>query len=139
MLVRAETGDETAVSAVNRHTMYRGDIMLLAFYDCVDQAISPYYYSVLSICVNLEKSGKRIMLCKQNGENDMSREELTFTVFLIHQLAEAWGQSPSQVYERLVKAHILDEYVIRHYDVLHTLGRDYLIDDITSFLKEKAG
>ena len=79
------------------------------------------------------------MLCEQNGENDMSREELTFTVFLIHQLAETWGQSPSQVYERLVKAHILDEYVIRHYDVLHTLGRDYLIDDITSFLKEKAG
>jgi hypothetical protein len=119
--------------------MYLADIMLLAFLQLFDQAILPYYYSVLSNGVNLEKSGRRIMLCEQNGENDMSREELTFTVFLIHQLAEAWGQSPSQVYERLVKAHILDEYVIRHYDVLHTLGRDYLIDDITSFLKERAG
>ncbi len=69
----------------------------------------------------------------------MSREQLTFVVFVIHQLAEAWGQSPMQVYERLVGKHILDEYVIRHYDTLHSLGREYLIDDITSFMKEHAG
>ena len=69
----------------------------------------------------------------------MSREQLTFVVFIIHQLAEAWGQSPMQVYERLVEKRILDEYVIQHYDTLHSLGREYLIDDITSFMKERAG
>ena len=69
----------------------------------------------------------------------MSREQLTFVVFVIHQLAEAWGQSPMQVYESLVGKHTLDEYVIRHYDTLHSLGREYLIDDITSFMKEHAG
>ena len=69
----------------------------------------------------------------------MSREQLTFVVFVIHQLAEAWGQSPMQVYESLVGKHILDEYVIRHYDTLHSLGWEYLIDDITSFMKERAG
>ena len=69
----------------------------------------------------------------------MSREQLTFVVFVIHLLAEAWGQSPSQVYERLVEKHILDEYIIRHYDTLHSLGREYLIDDITGFMRERAG
>ena len=75
----------------------------------------------------------------EQGEDNMSREELTFVIFLIHQLAEAWGQSPAQVYESLVEKHILDEYVIKHYDTLHSLGREYLIDDITGFMKERAG
>ena len=75
----------------------------------------------------------------EQGEDNMSREKLTFVIFLIHQLAEAWGQSPAQVYESLVEKHILDEYVIKHYDTLHSLGREYLIDDITGFMKERAG
>ena len=87
----------------------------------------------------LEKNKTALCYYIKQGEGNMSREKLTFVVFLIHQLAEAWGQSPSQVYERLVEKHILDEYIIRHYDTLHSLGREYLIDDITGFMRERAG
>jgi hypothetical protein len=31
----------------------------------------------------------------------------------------------------------LDNYVIGCYDVLHTQGKEYLVDDITEFVKEK--
>ena len=86
-----------------------------------------------------KKTKMHYVITPKQGEGNMSREKLTFVVFLIHQLAEAWGQSPSQVYERLVEKHILDEYIIRHYDTLHSLGREYLIDDITGFMKERAG
>jgi hypothetical protein len=89
--------------------------------------------------LQLEKIKTVLCYYIKQGEGNMSREKLTFVVFLIHQLAEAWGQSPSQVYERLVEKHILDEYIIRHYDTLHSLGREYLIDDITGFMKEQAG
>ncbi|MFI3214138.1 MAG: DUF3791 domain-containing protein [Eubacteriales bacterium] len=32
---------------------------------------------------------------------------------------------------------ILDDYVISCYDTLHTLGKEYLIEDITEFVREK--
>ncbi|WP_278313009.1 DUF3791 domain-containing protein [Faecalicatena contorta] len=32
---------------------------------------------------------------------------------------------------------ILDDYIIKCYDTLHTLGANYLVEDITDFVKEK--
>lgn len=32
---------------------------------------------------------------------------------------------------------ILDHYIIPCYDILHTLGKEYLVEDITDFVKEK--
>ena len=32
---------------------------------------------------------------------------------------------------------ILDGYILPCYDVLHTQGRQYLVEDITEFVKEK--
>ena len=31
----------------------------------------------------------------------------------------------------------LDDYIIKCYDVLHTLGKEYLVEDITEFVREK--
>lgn len=66
-----------------------------------------------------------------------NKKELEFTVFLIHCLAEQWERLPSDVYQILNSTHILDDYVLPCFDVLHTLGREYLVDDITEFVKEK--
>lgn len=33
--------------------------------------------------------------------------------------------------------NILDNYIIRCYDVLHTQGKEYLVEDITEFVREK--
>ena len=67
----------------------------------------------------------------------MSKEQLTFVVFVLHQLSEAWGMPVPQVYARLKKLGILDEYVISFYDILHTLGQQYLVEDITDIVLEK--
>ena len=68
----------------------------------------------------------------------MRREtELRFSVFILHSLAEAWQKTPAEVYSILNDTSILDDYVIKCYDTLHTLGREYLIDDITGFVNEK--
>ena len=34
-------------------------------------------------------------------------------------------------------ANVLDDYVIPHYDTLHTLGQEYLVEDISDFVKER--
>ena len=51
----------------------------------------------------------------------MGMKELSFTVFLIHQLAESWDCTPSEVYHLLESSGILNEYIIPCYDVLHTM------------------
>lgn len=67
----------------------------------------------------------------------MDKKNMEFVVFVIHILAEAWGKSCVQVYQLLNESGILDDYVINFYDVLHTLGKQYLIDDITGFVRDK--
>ena len=73
----------------------------------------------------------------ENGGADVNRDELSFTVFLIHQLAEAWDKAPSEVYQILKDSGILDDYILPCYDTLHTLGSQYLVEDITEFVRER--
>jgi hypothetical protein len=67
----------------------------------------------------------------------MGKKELDFSVFVLHSLADKWQKSPVEVYRILNDTGILDDYVIKCYDVLHTLGKEYLTEDITDFVKEK--
>lgn len=64
-------------------------------------------------------------------------KELRFSIFILHSLAEKWKMTPSAVYNILNTTGILDDYVIAGYDVLHTQGKEYLVEDITEFVKEK--
>ena len=41
------------------------------------------------------------------------------------------------VYSILNQTRILDDYIFACYDTLHTLGTEYLVEDITEFVKEK--
>ena len=43
----------------------------------------------------------------------------------------------NEVYKILNSTGILDHYIIPYYDVLHTLGKEYLVEDITDFVREK--
>ena len=67
----------------------------------------------------------------------MSKAQLTFVVFVLYQLADAWGMSVPQVYGRLQKAGVLDSYIISFYDVLHTMGAKSLVEDITDVVKAR--
>lgn len=63
--------------------------------------------------------------------------ELHFSIFLLYSLAEKWKKMPAAVYQILNSTGILDNYIIPCYDVLHTQGKEYLIEDITEYVKEK--
>lgn len=66
-----------------------------------------------------------------------TRNELQFSLFIIYHLAEKWDKTPPEVYHILDNTHILDDYIFVCYDMLHTLGAEYLTDDITEFAREK--
>ena len=67
----------------------------------------------------------------------MEKEQLEFIIFLISSLSEDWNKSPVQVYQVLSATDILHGYIIPNYDVLHTLGKEYLVEDITEFVNER--
>ncbi|MCL1885930.1 MAG: DUF3791 domain-containing protein [Dehalococcoidia bacterium] len=64
-------------------------------------------------------------------------DEKDFGVFLIHRLAERWNKPVPEIYSILNDTDILDGYVIKCYDALHTLGAEYLVEDLTEFTREK--
>lgn len=67
----------------------------------------------------------------------LEKKELTFVVFILYALGEHWKMTTPGVYEILSTTGILDYYIIKCYDVLHTLGKEYLVEDITEFVREK--
>jgi hypothetical protein len=67
----------------------------------------------------------------------LTKEELSFSIFILYSLADKWKMSPAKVYKLLNETGILDNYIIKCYDVLHTLGKEYLVEDITEFAREK--
>ena len=45
--------------------------------------------------------------------------------------------SPGRVYGILNSSGILDNYVIKCYDVLHTLGAEAMVDDLSELARER--
>ena len=67
----------------------------------------------------------------------MDKKSMEFAVFMIHALADEWGKPYGFVYKILNDSGILDDYIVQFYDVLHTLGEQYLVDDVTGFVKDR--
>lgn len=67
----------------------------------------------------------------------LEKKELTFVVFILYALGQHWNMTTPEVYDILNSTGILDDYIIKCYDVLHTLGKEYLVEDITEFIREK--
>lgn len=66
-----------------------------------------------------------------------TKKEMSFSVFILHHLAKRWKMSPTKVYQILNETHIMDDYIIRCYDTLHTQGEKSLVEDITDLVREK--
>ena len=68
----------------------------------------------------------------------MNSKELVFSVFCIENVGERLGLDGEQVYSILAeKSDILDSYIIPCYDALHTQGKEYIVNDIVEYMREK--
>ena len=67
----------------------------------------------------------------------MDRKTLDFVTYCIGRLSLVVGMPQQEVYRRLKKSGILDDYIIPSYDVLHTFGSRYLMEDLTGYMREK--
>ncbi len=67
----------------------------------------------------------------------MDRDTLGFVTYCISKLAQRLKLSQREVYDRLRKSGILYDYIVPSYDVLHTFGSRYLMDDLIDYMREK--
>lgn len=64
--------------------------------------------------------------------------ELEFAIFCIENVASKLHTDAQKVYAALAEqTDILQEYIIPEYEVLHTQGKDYIVDDIIDVMKER--
>ena len=68
----------------------------------------------------------------------MNFDKLEFAIFCIENIAEAIGVAGDVAYRKLaVESDILSNYVIKHFDVLHTQGSAWVRDDLLSVMRRK--
>lgn len=74
---------------------------------------------------------------------ELSKEEieLSFAASCIEGVARKLGKSYKEIYERMNKIGMLENYILPYYDVLHTQSREYVTEDmiecLTNWEKEK--
>lgn len=67
----------------------------------------------------------------------MQEYQLDFITYCVGNLADRLNMNASKVYKMLRSTDILNGYMIPCYDVLHTFSKEYLMEDLTDFMKEK--
>ncbi len=72
-----------------------------------------------------------------NAQTDCQLKELEFAIFCIENVASKFGVDASRVYNALEKSGILKDYIFACYNVLHTQGKEYIVDDICRVMQTK--
>ncbi len=67
----------------------------------------------------------------------MDKDILGFVTFCIGAVAQSQKQSRNEVYGKLKRSGILYDYIVPCYDVLHTFSSQYIVDDITDYMRKK--
>lgn len=67
----------------------------------------------------------------------MDSDNVDFITYCIGNLSRRLGLSAREVYQRLKTSGILMDYIVPCYDVLHTFGKEYLMEDLTDYMREK--
>ena len=85
------------------------------------------------------KSGKYVKEKNDRvcGGSAMDRNSFSFVVYIIHACANKWNKRPSEVYRGLQSSGCIDNYLVPHYEILHTQGTDFVVSDIEEYMQSR--
>ena len=70
--------------------------------------------------------------------NRLHDKELEFVIFCIENIAIHVKRDAQDVYKMLTEdSNILYDYIVPEYEMLHTQCKEYIVNDIVDFMKEK--
>lgn len=67
----------------------------------------------------------------------MNTNNIDFITFCIGNLSRRLDLSAGEVYRRLKQSGILMGYIVPSYDVLYTFSKEYLMEDLIEYMREK--
>ncbi len=68
---------------------------------------------------------------------DMDFNSLNFTIFCVNNVATYLNRNAREVYHLMQDANIINGYIVPCYDVLHTFSKEYIVEDLVSFMRKK--
>lgn len=69
--------------------------------------------------------------------SESDRDRVHFVVWLLGKLSKAWGMSPADAYRLLQREDIVNDYIVRFYDPLHSMGELALVEDISLLARSR--
>ena len=67
----------------------------------------------------------------------MNKDSFAFVIYMIHACAQKWKMLPSEVYKKLQDSGCIDQFLVPHYDILHTQGTEYIVENINDYLSAR--
>lgn len=67
----------------------------------------------------------------------MNQSQLEFVLYCVENLADDLGKDTVEVYDLLKRSGVLYDYLVPLYGILHTQGRDYIVEDLRVALQKK--
>ena len=67
----------------------------------------------------------------------MSSDQLDFVTYCLGDLSMRLQLPQRTIYLKLKDRGILENYIVKGYEVLHTFGKEYLMDDLITYMQEK--
>lgn len=79
-----------------------------------------------------------MLACGGYGMKDLNRDELEFVVFCVENVGQKLGKTGDEIYRLLTKdSSILEEYIVPNIDILHTLSKDYIVEDLVEYMQSE--
>lgn len=69
--------------------------------------------------------------------NKLDSNNIDFITYCIGNLSRRLGMSAGEVYRKLKDTGILSSYIVPSYDVLHTFSKEYIMEDLIGYMREK--
>ena len=88
-----------------------------------------WYSSTEDLYAELEKE-------KKKHKKDLSQRELLFVIFCLERYVSKKKKNTLEVYS-LFKEKDVVSYLVQNFEVLHTQGEEYILDDIDLYLKRR--
>lgn len=65
-------------------------------------------------------------------------KELEFVIFCIENIAKELGISAQSIYDKVaIESNFLNNYIVANYEILHTQGKEYIVNDIIDTMRER--
>jgi len=86
----------------------------------------------------VDKKGGGMSHHRMRKQSAMTQKQSFFAVFCIEAVADALNTTGDKVYRMLTdESDILDNYIVPCYDVLHTQGKEYIVEDLLEFMQRR--